>query len=112
MGRIKGVAVTLYERRETGRDGFGTPIYSEKPTIVEDVLICPATENAVVDDEGMSGRRAEYELCIPKGDTHEWENNRVDFFGQKWRVFGAALEYEEELVPLRWNRRVKVERIE
>lgn len=38
-------------------------------------------------------KRAEYELCIPKGDTHIWENRTVEFFGKKWRTFGIPQEW-------------------
>ena len=107
MARIKGVAVTLHERQQTGPDTYETV-----PVTVENVLICPATQNDIVDDEGLLGRRAEYELLIPKGDAHRWDNSQVDFFGRQFRVFGAPLEYIEAMTPLSWNRRVKVERIE
>lgn len=112
MGMIKGITVTLYERRETGVDGFGNPTYTEEPVEVENVVVNPSAENDIADSAGVLGRRAEYELFIPKGDTHNWENNRVDFFGGKWRVFGAPLEYMESMLPLEWNKRVKVERYE
>ena len=34
----------------------------------------------------------------------------VEFFGQKWRTYGGVQQYIEELVPLDWNKKVKVER--
>ena len=51
-----------------------------------------------------------YELCIPKGDAHSWDDVTVEFFGQKWRTYGGVQQYIEELVPLDWNKKVKVER--
>ena len=36
----------------------------------------------------------------------------MEFFGQKWRVYGGASQYIEALVPLAWNKKVQVERIE
>ena len=47
-----------------------------------------------------------------KGDTHDWAGCRVDFFGQSFRVFGPSQQYIESLVPLDWNKKVKVERYE
>ena len=112
MGLIKGETVTLYERKQTGEDDFHAPVYAETPVEVENVLICPVSAEAVTDASGMEGRRAAYELCLPKGDAHDWDNCRVDFWGKSWRVFGTPLEYMEALVPLSWNRKVKVERYE
>lgn len=109
---IKGIPVTLYERTPAGRDAFGAPLYEEQPVTVDNVLVCPAAQDDIVDGAGLEGRRAEYSLCLPRHDTHAWEGCRVDFFGQSWRVFGPALEYIGDLTPLDWNRRVRVERYE
>lgn len=109
---IKGITITLYERIQTGADAFGAPVYGETPVEVKNVLVAPVAADDVVNDLQLYGKRAEYELCIPKGDAHVWEGCRVDFFGQKWRVFAPPVEYIETLVPLDWNRKVKVERYE
>ncbi len=36
----------------------------------------------------------------------------VEFFGRKFRTYGAVTEGIEALIPLSWNRKVKVERYE
>ncbi|MCC8181529.1 MAG: hypothetical protein LIO45_00895 [Clostridiales bacterium] len=110
MGLIKGITVTLYEKTQTGTDEFHAPVYTETAVEVENVLVQPVSADDVVDDLRLYGKRAEYELCIPKGDSHSWEDCRVAFFGQTWRTFGFVREYIEALVPLSWNRKVKVER--
>jgi hypothetical protein len=51
-------------------------------------------------------------LGIPKEDEHDWENRRVDFFGEKWRVFGIPTKGIEDIIPLDWNMKVTVERYE
>lgn len=112
MGMIKGIPVTLYEAVQTGVDAFHAPVFSETPVTVENVLVCPVGADDVVQDLQLYGKRAEYTLCIPKGDTHEWKDRTVEFFGQKWRTFGFATEYIEENLPLDWNLKVKVERFE
>jgi hypothetical protein len=63
----------------------------------------------VVDDLDLSGKRAIYELCIPKGDQHDWVDTTVYFYGKAWRTIGYPQEWIEANVPLRWNRKVKVE---
>lgn len=109
---IRGVTVTLYERTQTGEDAFGAPVYDETAAPVDNVLVCPAASEAVVGGLNLYGKRAEYELCIPKGDDHVWEDRRVDFFGRSFRTFGFVSEYIDDMVPLDWNGKIKVERYE
>ena len=104
MALIKGIPVILYERTQTGEDAFHAPVYTETPVTVENVLITPVDNAAVVTDLQLTGRRVAYELCIPKGDAHRWEGCTVGFFG--------VTQYIEALVPLDWNKKVQVERIE
>ena len=109
---IKGITVTLFERTQTGTDDFGAPVYAETPVTVQNVLVCPVSADAVVNELKLYGKRAVYELCLPKGDDHNWSDCRVDFFDQRFRVFGPAQEYIEAMIPLCWNKKVKVERYE
>lgn len=107
---IKGILVVLYERTQTGRDDLGETLYTETPVTVPNVLVTPATAEAVVSELQLNGHRLAYELCLPKGDAHTWEGCRVEFFGQQFRVYAPPTEYIEALTPLDWNRKVKVER--
>lgn len=111
-GLIKGITVTLYAKTQTGEDDFGAPIYTETPITVDNVLVCPISTGANADTLDKDGARAEYELCIPKGDAHQWERCRVDFMGKSWRTFGFAQEWLDYAVPLAWNKKIKVERYE
>ena len=43
---------------------------------------------------------------------HEWEDRKVTFFGKDWRVFGIPSEGIESMIPLKWNKKVTVERYE
>lgn len=110
MALLKGIPITLFEKVQTGTDAFNAPIYTETPVVVKNVLVCPVGTEDITDGLQLYGKRAEYELCIPKGDTNSWEDRTVEFFGQKWRTFGIPQLWIEELVPLDWNRKVKVER--
>lgn len=113
MAWIKGITVTLYERNEAGKDGFNAPVYTETPVQVQNVLVSPTGAEQVVSDLQLYGKRSMYELCLPKGDAHNWQpGSRVDFLGQRFRVFGPVVEYIEAMVPLNWNRKVKVEQYE
>ena len=107
---IEGITVTLYEKVQIGKDAMKAPIYEEKPVKVENVLVGSPESSDIVSDMQLYGKRAAYELCIPKGDTHNWEDARVEFFGQTWKTFGFPQQYMEHMVPLDWNKKVKVER--
>lgn len=108
---LKGMDVTLYERRRTGEDAFHAPVYAETPVTVQDVLVGEPEAAAVVNELQLYGKRLAYVLAVPKGDAHDWENATVEFFGQKFRVYGVT-EGMEGMLPLRWNKKVKVERYE
>ena len=102
---IKGITVTLYEKKETGTDPFGHPVYEEMPVDVENVLVAPSTTTEVLDVLNITGKKAVYDIAIPKGDDHTWKDCRVDFFGESWRVFGLPKQGIDENVPGRWNQR-------
>ena len=110
MDFLKGATIRLYDRVKTCIDDFNAPVYKETAVEVENILIGPASTEAVTDGLQLYGKHAEYELYIPKADAHEWENRTVEFYGQKWRTFGKVLVWMEALTPGTWNRKVKVER--
>ena len=112
MTRIKGVTITLVEKVLAYTDDFDRPVYTDKDVDVDNVLIAPVTADDVIDSTDLTGRKAVYTLAIPKGDTHDWENKEVKFFGQRWRVFGIPVEGIDNLIPLDWNKKVMVERYE
>ena len=110
MALIKGITIILYEKRKTGEDGFHRPIYEEIPVEVKNVLVAPDSGENVTDQTNLNGKKATYTLAIPKGDTHDWEDVTVEFFGKKWKTTGPCLEGIEDLIPLEWNKKVTVER--
>ena len=109
---IKGITVILYERIQSGVDDLNDAVYTETPVEVKNVLVTPVDSTEIVNSITLEGKKAVYELCLPKGDAHEWENCRVSFFGEDWIAFGFIREYIEDNVPLSWNRKVKVARYE
>ena len=103
--------VILYNKVDTGmRDKTNRPITREVPTTVSGVLISPVSTEDVVNTKNLTGKKAEYELAIPKGDANDWKNATVEFFGEKWRTIGIPEEGIEANIPLKWNRKIKVER--
>lgn len=107
---IQGTTITLLAKTETGTDGFGEPIYSETPIKVENVLVGQPSPEERTDELNLSGRMISYVLGIPKGDTHEWENQNVIIFGKKFRTFGIPEMGIEANIPLQWHKKVKCER--
>lgn len=110
MALIKGITILLYEKERTGIDDFNREIYEEKPVEVENVLVAPLSETEVLDTLNLTGRRAVYQLGIPKGDDHNWTDKKVEFFGEIWRTIGDVQQGIESMIPLEWNKKVRVEK--
>lgn len=110
---IKGITITLYDRTQTGTDPFNKPIYTETAVTVDNVLVSPMSSTEQLEAYTLTGRKATYQLGIPKGDTHDWTaGKKVNFFGSDWRIIGIPTEGIEEMIPLSWNKKVQVERYE
>lgn len=112
MAKIKGITVTLWEKTQTGLDELRQPIYEETPILVDNVLVSPTTSSEVVESLNLYGKRAVYNIAIPKGDTHEWENRKISFFGQDFQSFGFVTEGIEANIPLEWNKKIQVAKYE
>lgn len=112
MAKIKGIAITLVTKEETGRDGFDHPIYTERKETVENVLVSPVTATESVDALDFEGKKAIYNIAIPKGDKHTWKDQIVEFFGDRWQVIGFPKRGIEENIPLEWNEIWKVAKYE
>lgn len=112
MALIKGITVTLINKKEVGRDPFDKPIVEDVPIEVGDVLVSPTSTDDVVNQLNLTGKKAVYTLAIPKGDTNLWEDQKVKFFDRTWKVFGMETQGIDHLVPLDWNKKVMVERYE
>lgn len=107
---LHGITVTLYEKTPAGADAFGAPVYTETPVEVKNVLVGEPSADDIVGELQLYGKRIAYTLGIPKGDAHSWDDVTVEFFGRKFRTYGGVVEGIDDLIPLAWNRKVKVER--
>lgn len=111
---LHGVTVTLYEKTQTGTDDFGMPIYSEIPVEVDDVLIGEPSTDDITTSTSMYGKVISNMIAIPKGDTHNWTDSKVewtDAYGQTFTVktFGFPITGIEANIPLRWHKKVRCE---
>lgn len=109
---IQGIDVVLHTTEQIGVDEFDTPIYEEIEKIVSNVLPIQPTSEEKATELNLTGKRVSYVLCIPKGNTDEWEDKEVEFFGERFRTIGHTTQYVEALVPGQWNKQIKVERYE
>ena len=111
---IKGIPVTLIVKTEDGKDSFGQPIYTEKEETVDNVLVGQPTTEDIENDLTLYGKKVNYTLAIPKGDSHVWEDTEVilpDPFGGRYKTIGFTTAGIEENIPLKWNKKVHLERI-
>jgi len=109
---MRGITVTLYEKTQVGLDPANVPVFDEIPVQVENVLVAPETTVQLTSGVDLRGGEADYILGIPKGDTHVWDDSKIEFFGQTFRSFGVPTQGIDDLIPLDWNMKVKVKRIE
>ena len=110
---LHGIDVTIYNKTQTGEDSFGEPIYEETAEVVPNVIVGSPTEEEILSDLNLTGRRAAYVLGIPKGDSHYWENVKVSFelCGETimCKTIGMPIMGIDDLVPLGWNKKVRCE---
>lgn len=112
---MKGVSVILKKKIQTGLDAFGQPIYSETDVEVKDVLIGQPDTDDIQNAITKYGKRITYTLGIPKGDTNDWEKAKVVLpspWNETFNVVGDAIMGIEENIPLRWNKKVHLERLD
>lgn len=109
---MQGIDIILYDKLKTGEDAFGHPVYSETPVTVENVLVGEPTSDEVTDALNLYGKHVAYTLAIPKGDENTWTDRMVEFFGERFRVIGHPTQGIDHLIPLAWNKKVRVEHYE
>ena len=105
---IQGIPVILYEKKIIGKDEFDHPMYQEIPVTVENVLVAPSSTTEILDTLTLTGKKAVYNIAIPKGDNHTWQDCRVDFFGMSWQVIRFPQQGIEANIPLKWNQKWQV----
>ena len=107
---MKGTTIQLVVKTQSGTDPFGAPIYTEELVDVPDVLVGSPTTDDITDSLNLYGKKIEYMLGIPKGDTHNWTDTEVVIWGNRYRTFGYPITGEQANIPLRWGQNVRVER--
>ena len=106
---LKGTDVLLTVRTQSGTDAANRPTYTDSQVTVKNVLIGQPETEEIVNEVNLSGKRIAYVLGIPKGDTHDWTDTFVTFWGMKFRTIGIPMTAEQANVPLQWGQKVRVE---
>lgn len=109
---MRGITVVLHQKTLTGYNSIGEAQFLYQDIPVDNVLVAPSTAEEILETDNLYGKKAIYTLGIPKGDTHDWQDQRVTFFGLDWQTFGIPLEGIDNLVPTAWNKKVTVMRHE
>jgi hypothetical protein len=114
---MRGITVTLYTKTADSTDPFGAPVYTETAVTVDNVLVGQPDTDDITSSTDLYGKRIDYMLGIPKGDTHDWTDKRVewtDAYGRtvKCETFGFPITGVEHLVPTPWHMKVRCCRIE
>jgi hypothetical protein len=105
-----GASVKLHVKTLSGYDTLNDPVYADTSVTVDNVLIGQPSTEDITDSIQLYGKKIEYMLGIPKGDTHIWTDTEVEFFGKKFRTFGDTIEGIEANIPTPWHKKVRVER--
>lgn len=106
---MTGESIILYNQTQVGVDAFNHPIYADTAETINNVLIGEPSSDDIINELNLSGKRLAYTLAIPKGDAHEWRDKVVEFWGMRFKTFGTPTQGIEHLIPLAWNKKVKVE---
>lgn len=116
---MRGTTVTLYEETITGYDSFNAPIVELTPVEVENVLVGEPTTDDITSSVSLYDKKITYMLAIPKGDTHDWVNKRIDWtdaYGitHKCKSFGMPITGVEANIPIGipWHMKVRCESYE
>lgn len=89
-------------------DAFNNPVYDDRTETVKNVLVGQPTTDDVTSSIDLYGKKIEYMLGVPKGDTHNWEDTEVEFFGNTYRTFGSTIQGIEANIPTPWHKKVRV----
>lgn len=110
---LTGVTIQLVVKTEGEPDPIGNPTYTETIINVDDVLVGQPTSEEITDSLQLYGKEVAYTLGIPKGDANNWTDAEVilpEPFAGRYRTIGYPVAGIEANIPLRWNKKIKVER--
>ena len=111
--KIHGIDIQIIVKSQTGTDRFNQPVYTETAETVHNVLVGQPTADEVTETYNLTQKKVEYVIAVPKGDAHKWENTKVILpppFSGTFFTVGYPTAGIEEMIPLEWNKKVKLVR--
>lgn len=107
-----GEEVVVVSLSATESDPFnaGIPVRSEMA--VGDVLVCPASPEDEIEGNRPDGISSGLTLHFPKGYEGSLRGCKVVVRGVEYDVVGDPLPFTGKNTPTRWNRPVKVVRVD
>lgn len=109
---MRGVTVVLHVHTQTGVDAMNAPVWTDSTVNVANVLVGQPSTEEIEDSISRYGKKLDYVLGLPKGDTHVWTDTVVEIFGEPFRTFGDTVRGIEENIPTPWHKKVWVTRCE
>ena len=110
---MRGITIQLVVKTQDGTDALNRPKFVDSIVEVDDVLVGEPSTEDIQNTISLYGRQAKYTLAIPKGDTNVWTDTEVYLpapFEGKYRTMGYPTAGIESLIPLRWNKKVLIEK--
>ncbi len=112
---MKTVSVILVKKTAGQPDPFGQPTYTTEEITVSGVLVGEPSSEDITNAYAMHGAKLAYTLAIPKGDENDWKDTTVKLsgpFAGTYHTVGLPTAGIDENIPLRWNKKVHLERYE
>ena len=112
---IKGITIQIVKKTLSGYNAMHEPIFTETTENVANVLVGEPSTDDITNTLELFGKKVAYTLAIPKGDTHDWTDTEVILpapFAGRYMTIGYPTAGIEANIPLKWNKKVKVERYE
>jgi hypothetical protein len=114
---MRGITVTIKKKTLDGTDAFGAPVWKTTDVTVDNVLVGEPSTDDITSSTDLYGKRIDYMLGIPKGDTNDWKDVSVswtDAYGRtiSCETFGFPITGVEALIPTAWHMKVRCHRIE
>ena len=113
--KLHGIPVQIEVKTQTNLDGFKRPVYSSVYQTVNNVLVGRPSSEEQTETLNITGKRIEYWLGIPKGDTNDWKDVLVKLpapFSCTVKTFGFVETGIQDLIPMTWGSRVAAELFE
>jgi len=107
---MKTTTIKLIVETVVDVNPFGEEITTEVTEDVKGCLVGQPTTDDITSSVELYGKKCEYVVGIPKGDTHDWKDRELYIWGERFRTIGFPMTGIQENIPLRWGQNVKVER--